>query len=106
MRERVVGANPPPMLLWEGVVGERLLDRHFHQLGGAAQAKATQLLVVEGTWLKILRYQCTMGSLKKFGRTDSVIASDSRSAGAGHAGTQGAGSTGAAHHWLATTAHS
>src|SRR6516165_11270930 len=81
--ERVAGANPPPMLLWEGVVGERLLDRHFHQLGGAAQAKATQLLVVEGTWLKILRYQCTMGSLKKFGRTDSVIASDSRSAGAG-----------------------
>src|SRR6516164_5925474 len=42
--ERVVGANPPPMLLWEGVVGERLLDRHFHQLGGAAQAQATQLL--------------------------------------------------------------
>src|SRR5215831_12833396 len=30
-----------------------------------------------------------MGSLKKFGRTDSVIASDSRSAGTGHAGTQG-----------------
>src|SRR5262249_20165902 len=42
--ERVVGANPPPILRWEGVVGERLLDRHFHQLGGAAQAKATQLL--------------------------------------------------------------
>src|SRR5262249_29631341 len=42
--ERVVGANPPPMLLWEGVVGERLLDCHFHQLGGAAQAQATQLL--------------------------------------------------------------
>jgi len=42
--ERVAGANPPPMLLWEGVVGERLLDRHFHQLGGAAQAKARQLL--------------------------------------------------------------
>jgi hypothetical protein len=41
--ERVVGANPPPMLLWEGVVGERLLDRHFHQLGGAAQAKPMQL---------------------------------------------------------------
>src|SRR5262249_1013835 len=32
-RMRFVGANPPPMLLWEGVVGERLLDRHFHQLG-------------------------------------------------------------------------
>jgi transposase-like protein len=50
--------------------------------------------------------RCIVGSLKKFGRTDSVVASDSRSAGAGHAGTKGAGSTGAAHHWLATTAHS
>jgi hypothetical protein len=40
--ERVVGANPPPMLLWEGVVGERLLD--FHQLGGAAQSKPMQPL--------------------------------------------------------------
>jgi hypothetical protein len=26
------------------VVGECFLDRHFHQLGGAAQAQATQLL--------------------------------------------------------------
>jgi hypothetical protein len=42
--ERVVGANPPPMLLWEGVVKERVLDPHFDQLGGAAQAKPTQLL--------------------------------------------------------------
>src|SRR5262245_52852634 len=33
-----------PMLLREGVVGECLLDRRFHQLGGAAQAQATQLL--------------------------------------------------------------
>src|SRR5262249_51854223 len=31
-------------LFWEGVVAERLLDRHFHQFGGAAQAQATQLL--------------------------------------------------------------
>src|SRR5262245_6072241 len=42
--ERVVGANPPPVLLREGVVGECFLDRRFHQLGGAAQAQATQLL--------------------------------------------------------------
>jgi hypothetical protein len=42
--ERIVGANPPPVLLREGVVGERLLDRRFHHLGGAAQAKATQLV--------------------------------------------------------------
>src|SRR5262245_47819772 len=42
--ERVVGANPPPVLLREGVVGECFLDRRFHQLGGAAQAHATQLL--------------------------------------------------------------
>src|SRR5262249_29259023 len=42
--ERVVGANPPPVLLREGVVGECLLDCRFHQLGSAAQAQATQLL--------------------------------------------------------------
>src|SRR5258708_18737554 len=42
--ERVVGANPPPVLLREGVIAERLLDRRFHQFGGAAQAQATQLL--------------------------------------------------------------
>src|SRR5262245_28842132 len=42
--ERIVGANPPPMLLREGVVSECLLDCRFHQLGGAAQAQATQLL--------------------------------------------------------------
>src|SRR5260221_1558348 len=42
--ERVVGANAPPVLLREGVVGECFLDRRFHQLGGAAQAQATQLL--------------------------------------------------------------
>src|SRR5262249_48076891 len=40
----VVGANPPPMLLRESVVGECLLDCHFHQLGGPGQALATQLL--------------------------------------------------------------
>jgi hypothetical protein len=32
------------VLLREGVVGECFLDRRFHQLGGAAQAQATQLL--------------------------------------------------------------
>src|SRR5215471_2765348 len=32
------------VLLRQGVVGECLLDRRFHQLGGAAQAQATQLL--------------------------------------------------------------
>src|SRR5262245_15374990 len=42
--ERVVGANPPPVLLREGVVGECLLDRRFHQLGGPGEAHATQLL--------------------------------------------------------------
>src|SRR5262245_43162372 len=42
--ERVVGANPPPVLLREGVVSECFVDRRFHQLGGAAQAQATQLL--------------------------------------------------------------
>ena len=61
---------------------------------------------IEECFPRSVRQRCLAGSLKKFGRTDSVIASDSRSAGAGHAGTQGAGSTGAAHHWLASTAHS
>src|SRR5262249_49543450 len=42
--ERVVGANPPPMLLREGVVGECLLDCRLHQLGDPGQAQATQLL--------------------------------------------------------------
>src|SRR5215831_13975576 len=42
--EGVVGANPPPVLLREGVVGERLLDRRFPQLGGPGEAQATQLL--------------------------------------------------------------
>jgi len=42
--EWVVGANPPPMLLREGVVGECVLDRRFHQLGGPGQAQATQFL--------------------------------------------------------------
>jgi hypothetical protein len=32
--ERVVGANPAPVLLREGVVSECLLERRFHQLGG------------------------------------------------------------------------
>src|SRR5262249_22799038 len=42
--ERVVGANPPPVLLRAGVVGACFLDPRFHPLGGAAQAQATQLL--------------------------------------------------------------
>src|SRR5262249_32250291 len=42
--ERIVGANPPPVLLRKGVVGERLLERRFHQLGGPGEAQATQLL--------------------------------------------------------------
>src|SRR5262249_19624547 len=42
--ERIVGANPPPVLLRKGVVAERLLDRRFHQLGGPGEAQATQLL--------------------------------------------------------------
>ena len=28
-RVRVIGANPPPLLLWERVVGESLLDRRY-----------------------------------------------------------------------------
>src|SRR5262249_50316569 len=42
--DHIRGANPPPVLLRETVVGECLLDRRFHQLGGAAQTQAAQLL--------------------------------------------------------------
>src|SRR5262249_50839253 len=103
--ERVVGANPPPVLLREGVVGECFLDRRFHQLGGAAQAQATQLLdhsdgllaccrevlagvdrlehgcdlphLVEGTWLKMLRYQCTTHLCQAASRKNSAALSAS-----------------------------
>ena len=39
--ERVAGANPPPVLLRKGIVGERFLDRRFHQLGSPGEAQAT-----------------------------------------------------------------
>ena len=60
-----VAANPPPMLLREGVVGACLLDCRFHQLGGPGQAQATQLLdysdsllacrrdVLAGAWIAL-----------------------------------------------------
>jgi hypothetical protein len=50
--------------------------------------------------------RCVVGSLKKLLPADSLIRGDSRSAGAGHAGTQGAGSTGAVYYGLAQAAHS
>jgi transposase-like protein len=73
-----------------GLRGIKLVISDAHEGIKAAVGK-----VLHASWQR-----CRVESLKKFGRTDSVIASDSRSAGAGHAGTQGAGSTGAAHHWL------
>src|SRR5262245_51546853 len=42
--DHIRGANPPPVLLRERVVGECLLDRRFYQLGGPGEAQATQLL--------------------------------------------------------------
>ena len=36
--EGVIGTNTPPVLLREGVVGQRLLDCRFHDLGGLNQA--------------------------------------------------------------------
>ncbi|MBV9235523.1 MAG: transposase, partial [Xanthobacteraceae bacterium] len=50
--------------------------------------------------------RCIVGSLKKSVQTDSVIADDSRLAGAWHAGAQREGSTGTADHRFAATAHS
>jgi hypothetical protein len=36
--EGVIGTNTPPVLLREGVVGQRLIDCRFHDLGGLDQA--------------------------------------------------------------------
>jgi hypothetical protein len=41
---RIVGANPPPVFLREGVVAQGLLDRRFHKLGGSCETQAAQLL--------------------------------------------------------------
>src|ERR1700749_1463240 len=51
--------------------------------------------------LQIHLSECFLGSLKKLLPADSLIRGDSRSAGAGHAGTQGAGSTGAVYYGVA-----
>src|SRR5262245_20385708 len=78
--ERVVGANPPPVLLLEGVAAStssavrlRRRPRSFSIIRMAfSRAAARSSLawialsitaisrpLVEGTWLKMLRYQCT-----------------------------------------------
>src|SRR5262249_9653106 len=45
--ERIVDADPSAVLLWEGVVGEHLLDRCFHQTrrrgSGAGRAASRSL---------------------------------------------------------------
>jgi hypothetical protein len=52
--ERVVGADAPPVLRWEGVVGQGLFDPRFSKLGRLGEAKAAQLLsavmVLELLW--------------------------------------------------------
>ncbi len=35
--EQIISANASPMLLRESIVGERLLHRRFHQLGGPCE---------------------------------------------------------------------
>ena len=42
--ERIVGADAPPVLLREGVVGERLLDRRLDEVGSPGQPQRAQLL--------------------------------------------------------------
>src|SRR5262249_37468648 len=42
--ERIVGADAPPVLLREGVVGECLLDRYLDELGGPSQPQRPQLV--------------------------------------------------------------
>src|SRR4029434_10143111 len=42
--ERIVGADAPPVLLREGVVGECLLDRFLDELGSPSQPQRPQLL--------------------------------------------------------------
>src|SRR5215813_7622743 len=103
--ERVVGANPPPVLLREGVVGECLLDRRFHQPAArlrrrprsfsitrmafsraaarsslawiALSMAAISRTLVEGTWLKMLRYQCTTHLCQAASRKNSAALSAS-----------------------------
>ena len=90
--------------------GQRLFDRRFRKLGGFGQPQRAQLLhhldslfarchnvtaisrtLVAGTWLKMLRYQCTMGSLKKYPTPDSILVNNSRLRGRGRASARGAG---------------
>ena len=40
--ERIVRADAPPMLLREGVVGQRFFDRRAHELGGPGQPQRRQ----------------------------------------------------------------
>src|SRR3974377_897116 len=47
----VIGTVSAPMFLRERIVGERLLHRRFHKLGGLGQAQAPQLLDHSGSLL-------------------------------------------------------
>ena len=77
-----------------GLRGIKLVISDAHEGIKAAIAK-----VLHATWQR-----CRVGSLKKYGLTDSVIANDSRLTEARHAGAQGAKSTRAVHHWIAPAA--
>jgi len=79
-----------------GLRGVKLVISDAHEGIKAAVAK-----VLHATWQR-----CRVGSLKKYGRADSVIANDSRSTEGRRAGAQGAKPTGAVHHWVASAAHS
>src|SRR5262249_12466323 len=72
----------------------------------ALSMAAISRTLVESTWLKMLPYQFTVGSLKKAPMPDSVLVNDSQLAGTRYARTQGAGSTGALHHRVAQAVHS
>src|SRR5262249_35379044 len=61
---------------------------------------------IAAVWNGVAMQRCTVGSLKKSGRNDSVIANDSRSAEARCARAQGAKSTGIVYHWIAAATHS
>jgi hypothetical protein len=51
MQARVVGADAPPMLFRERVVGECLLDRRLDEVGNPGQPQRAQLLDPSSTEL-------------------------------------------------------
>src|SRR6188472_3401008 len=66
--ERIVRSDAPPMLLREGVVGQRFFDRRAHELGGPGQPQRRQLLHTRTAFSRA----ATMSSLAWIALSDDV----------------------------------